>query len=111
MHYISFSSKYDEWINIHSDRISVHRPCGNRLQIGDNVSLYSYKYRAWLEADVTAVDEERRNVELTLVESPISHNSFDGEWYDMDSEHFSIKHKRCNDPAPYQTLNNFVFVE
>eukprot|EP01084_Bolivina_argentea_P001486 2736_1 len=99
VHWISFHKKYDEWVGINSDRLSLKRPNGTKLSIGDNVSLFSPQFSAWLEAEVTDVNESCNEVEVLLV-SP-NDTQFEKEWLDTESKRMSIQHRKFDEPAPY----------
>jgi len=97
VHYISFSSYYDEWLDHDSTRIALQRPDGDKLHIGDNFSLYSEQYHAWLEAEVCAIDRDNHTVQVMLV-SP--GNPMGKEWFSIQSPLISIKHKQWDAIAP-----------
>ena len=75
----------------------VQRPDGDKLHIGDNFSLWSGQYNAWLEAEICAVDYDNRTVQVMLVAPG---NPMEKEWIHMHSPLISIKHKQWDAPAP-----------
>merc|ERR1712087_817498 len=59
VHFISYSTKYDIWINKTSHRIKKERPRGEVLLKGDNLSCWSTQFKGWLEAEVVSTGEAR----------------------------------------------------
>ena len=76
--------------------ILVQRPDGNVLHIGDNFSFYAKEWRAWLEAEVTAIDSQNDKIQVML----IAPDKLDKMWVSKSSPLISITHKKVNDPPP-----------
>merc|ERR1712013_902801 len=47
VHFISYSTKYDCWLEKTSHRLKETRPRGEVLQKGDNVSCWSKEFKGW----------------------------------------------------------------
>jgi len=86
IHYISYHPKYDEWISNDDERVCLERPT-KMLEKDDNVSVYDLETRAWVEAEVTQVDEAESKVEVRYV------GSEKREWILIDSKRISAFHK------------------
>jgi len=90
IHYISFSPKYDEWMDKNDERIKYQRPREN-LDINDNVSIYSLELEAWVEAEVVNVEKDKNRLKIMYVGVDKE------EWLDMQSPRISIFHKNADD--------------
>ncbi|ETO08495.1 hypothetical protein RFI_28892 [Reticulomyxa filosa] len=66
VHYISYHSKFDEWIDKSSHRIRAMREHA-QLQKGDNVSAWYPKLNQWREAEVEEVDAEKKRIRIAYV--------------------------------------------
>jgi len=98
IHYIGFHNDYNEWIDRDSKRISKIRPNGNKLNIGDSLSVYSMKVNMWCEGEIIDLDINRDLVRILFIGTKFT------EWIYNKSTRLSIKHLPSN--APFGSINN-----
>ena len=77
--------------------IKVQRPDGDRLHVGDNFSLFSKRFSAWLEAEVYGIDDENQSVQVAFVSPGIKMKR---QWISIQSPLISLEHKRCDAASP-----------
>jgi len=91
VHYISYHSKYDEWVDKNSDRIQVERKV-QELKKGDNLSAWNPEVSAWTEVEVESIDLERKKVKITFV------GTKNAAFVPLSSPNLSFAHKKTKDP-------------
>jgi len=91
VHFISYHSRYDEWIEKSSERIKAKRETQD-LKKGDNLSAWFPKIEGWAEAEVEEIDREQNEIRINYV------GTKDGAYLPLNSAKLSISHKKPNDP-------------
>ena len=66
--------------------MAIDRPA-QKLDVSDNLSVYSHDLKAWVEAEVTEINEERDEVKVSYVGVPRD------EWMANNDPRLSIVHK------------------
>lgn len=93
VHFVSYHSKYDEWIALDSARfIGWERPLSDAWHVDDVCYVYHVGYEAWLVAEVEDVQAD--SVKMRYVGTPTA------EWMQADSER--ISRVAMADDAPYR---------
>ena len=90
VHWISYNSRHNCWIDKASERIKLDRPNGNALVKGDNLSCFNETYKLWLEVQVLKVNERKKKVKLGWVGS----NALKSVWLSVTDKRLSITHKK-----------------